>query len=209
VTSTRQNDTALALLRTLLDGDANVQAPFRSTSNHQQLGRKGEVMSDSHIVNRHERLWTIAGRWATSGSVIGEPPLPVVGTDVYEVLAGGHFLVHHVDVTVGSQEVRAIEIIGEADPENSDGYLARSFDSDGNAEVMRLTIDDEGTFHFSGGPDVASAAQPKGTATVRVRSTLRVAEDGASMSALWERSEDGASWQPWMDMTFTREPKGG
>ena len=22
----------------------------------------------------------------------------------------------------------------------------------------------------------------------------------------WERSDDGASWQPWMDMTFTRMP---
>jgi hypothetical protein len=112
--------------------------------------------------------------------------------------------VHHVDVTVGPHEVRAIEIIGETDPENSDGYLARSFDSDGNAEVMRLTIDDQGAFHFSGGPDVAAAAQAKDTTTVRVRSTLRVAEDGASMRALWERSEDGASWRPWMDIAFTR-----
>jgi hypothetical protein len=161
-------------------------------------------MSDRHPVKRHERLWTIAGRWATSGSVIGDPPVPVVGTDVYEVLPGGHFLVHHVDATVGPHEVRAIEIIGETDPENSDGYLARSFDSDGNAEVMRLTIDDQGAFHFSGGPDVAAAAQAKDTTTVRVRSTLRVAEDGASMRALWERSEDGASWRPWMDIAFTR-----
>jgi hypothetical protein len=24
------------------------------------------------------------------------------------------------------------------------------------------------------------------------------------MTALWERSEDGITWHPWMDMTFTR-----
>jgi hypothetical protein len=27
------------------------------------------------------------------------------------------------------------------------------------------------------------------------------------MTALWERSEDGVSWAPWMDMTFTRKPQ--
>jgi hypothetical protein len=28
----------------------------------------------------------------------------------------------------------------------------------------------------------------------------------AGMTARWERSNGGASWQPWMDMTFTRMP---
>ena len=35
------------------------------------------------------RLSAIAGRWTTSGHVTGDPPVPVLGTDVYEVLAGG------------------------------------------------------------------------------------------------------------------------
>ena len=51
----------------------------------------------------HERLWSIAGRWATDGHVIVDPPVPVTGFDTYEVLAGGYFLVHHVDVQVGDQ----------------------------------------------------------------------------------------------------------
>lgn len=45
---------------------------------------------------------------------------------------------HHVDVMVGGRPVRAIEIIGERDGE---AFLARSFDGEGNMEVMRLTID--------------------------------------------------------------------
>jgi hypothetical protein len=52
---------------------------------------------------------------------------------------GGHFLVHHVDGTVGDQPVRVIEIIGE--PDGGGGYLARSFDSLGDAEAMHVTID--------------------------------------------------------------------
>jgi hypothetical protein len=147
------------------------------------------------------RLATVAGRWRTTGHVVGEPPIPVRGTDTYDVLIGGHFLVHHVDVTVGDQPVRAIEIIGERDGE---GFLARSFDGEGNVEVMRLTIDDLGVFHFSGGGNVAPAARPADVPTVRVRSTLTVGAERQTMSARWERSEDGTTWQHWMDITFER-----
>lgn len=148
------------------------------------------------------QLHAIAGRWATEGTVVGDSPIRVTGSDIYDVLPGGHFLVHHVDVTVGDQPVQAIEIIGELDPD-SDAFLARSFDNEGNAELMRVTVDDHGVFHFTGGAEIAKTAQPGDAPTARVRSTLRVAEDGQSMAALWERSEDGETWQTWMDMHFT------
>jgi Protein of unknown function (DUF1579) len=160
-------------------------------------------VSDDERRKPDNRLHRIAGRWQTSGHVIDEPETPVAGTDTYEVLPGGYFLVHHVDVTVGEHPVRAIEIIGEPDAV-SGGFLSRSFDSDGNAELMRVTIDDNGVFHFTGGAEVASAAQPTDAPTARVRSTLTIAEDGQSMTALWARSEDGTNWQPWMDISFRR-----
>jgi hypothetical protein len=149
------------------------------------------------------RFSAIAGQWETSGHVIGEPATLVVGTDTYELFAGGYFVVHHVDVTVGDEAVRAIEIIGEPDPAGG-GYLARSFDSQGNAEIMRVTIDTDGVFRFAGGGDVAPAAQPSGMTTALVRSTLKVAADRKSMTALWERTDDGSNWEPWMDVAFRR-----
>ena len=151
----------------------------------------------------HKRLWSIAGRWATDGHVIVDPPVPVIGFDTYEVLAGGYFLVHHVDVQVGDQPVRAIEIIGEPDP-SGDGFLARSFDNTGSWEVMRVTVDDEGVFRFFGGPEVAPAAHPADGETAGVRSTLTLAAGGGSMTALWERSPDGQTWEPWMHISFTK-----
>lgn len=157
-------------------------------------------MANQHLLPRDDRLSSIVGHWRTSGRVIGEPSMPVSGTDTYEVVAGGHFVLHRVDVIVGDQHVDAIEVIGE--PDGQGGYLARSFDSEGNAEVMHLAIDDQGVFHFSGGRDVAPAAQPPDAPTARVRSTLTVAGDRKSMAALWERSEDGTTWQPWMDIRF-------
>jgi hypothetical protein len=159
-------------------------------------------MSDTATRLPDPRLTAIAGRWRTSGHIIGDPQVPVVGTDIYEVFPGGYFLVHHVDVTVGGQSVRAIEIIGEPDGEG--GYLGRSYDSEGNAEVMHLRIDD-GVFHFAGGGEIAPAAHPHDAPTARVRSALTVAGDRASMTARWERSEDGTTWHPWMDIAFTRD----
>lgn len=150
-----------------------------------------------------QRLLTIAGRWQTTGNIIGDDQVPIVGTDIYDVLAGGYFLVHHVDVTVGDQPVRAIEIIGEPDPVNG-GYIARSFDWQGNSEVMNLAIDDAGVFHFTGGGNIAPDAQPTDVPTTHVRSTLTVAEDRQSMTALWERSQDGIKWERWMDIAFAR-----
>jgi hypothetical protein len=152
-------------------------------------------------------LGAIVGRWRTDGQVLGEPPTRVVGSDVYELLPGGHFLIHHVDVIVGERQVRAIEILGEPDKDGAAGaMLSRSYDSSGAIEVMRFRIDADGVWHFSGGPEIAPAARTGAVAPASgaVRSTLRIADDGQTMSALWERADDGTNWQPWMDIRFVR-----
>ena len=58
----------------------------------------------------------LVGRWRSEGPVVGEVPVPITGTDIYEWLPGGFFLLHHVDVVIGEQAVPAIELIGEYDP---------------------------------------------------------------------------------------------
>jgi hypothetical protein len=154
------------------------------------------------------RLGAIAGRWRTEGMVLGDEPVPVRGTDTYELLPGGFYLVHRVDVTVGDRPVRAIEIIGEP-VAGTDAVLARAYDDAGAMTVMQVNIGADGVWRFSGGADIAPAARPDGRADdggasgdSAVRSTLRVAPDGRSMTALWERADDGVSWEPWVDMRF-------
>jgi len=153
-----------------------------------------------------QRLGALVGRWRTEGHVVGQPVVPITGTDIYEWLAGGFFLVHHVDVLVGDQQVQAIEIIGDHDP-GTDSFTARAFDNQGAVTVMRVSVDDQGVWRFAGGADVAAAAQP-GSADPRgaVRSTLTASEDATAMTARWERSDDGSTWQPWMNVSFTRLP---
>jgi hypothetical protein len=153
-----------------------------------------------------QRLGALVGRWRSEGHIVGEDPVPITGTDIYQWLPGGFFLVHHVDVVVGDQQVQAIELIGEYDP-STDAFTGRAYDNLGNVTVMRARVDEQGVWRFTGGGDVAPAARPASTdAGDAVRSTLTVNADRSGMTARWERSDDGASWQPWMDMTFTRMP---
>jgi hypothetical protein len=60
---------------------------------------------------------------------------------------------------------------------------------------------------FTGGGDVVPVARPAAAnASAAVQSTPTISADGSGMAARWERSDDGVSWQPWMDVTFTRMP---
>jgi hypothetical protein len=151
-----------------------------------------------------QRLGTLVGRWRSEGHIVGDTPVPITGTDVYEWLPGGFFLVHHVDVVIGEEPVRAIEIIGEHDPA-TDAILGRAYDNLGNMSILRVDVDDRGVWTFTGGGDVAPVARPS-TADEggAVRSTLTVSPDGSGMVAEWERSDDGSTWERWMDMTFTQ-----
>lgn len=153
-----------------------------------------------------QRLGALVGRWRSEGHIVGDSPLQIAGTDIYEWLPGDFFLVHHVDVVIGEQKVQAIEIIGEYDPE-TDSFTGRAYDNQGNITIMRAKVDDQGVWTFTGGGDIAPVAQNSSAETIAaVRSTLTVSADRNNMTAKWERSDDGATWQPWMDMTFTRMP---
>ena len=146
----------------------------------------------------------IVGNWRTEGRVLGTDQ-SIRGTDRYEWLDGGYFLIHYVDVFVGDQKVDAIEVIGEYD-EGREAFVARSYDNQGSIETMLVRVDDSGVYTFTGGAEVAPRAKPDQAApTDQVRSTLRVADDRQSMVALWERSRDGVEWTPWMDVRFSRE----
>jgi hypothetical protein len=124
---------------------------------------------------------------------------------VDEWLASGYFLVHHVDVVIGDQRVQALELLGPYDPA-TDAFTARAYDNLGSVTVMQARVDEQGVWRFTGGGDVAPVAQPAAGAGGAVRSTLTINTDRSGMTARWERSDDGSSWQPWMDVTFTRMP---
>jgi hypothetical protein len=123
----------------------------------------------------------LIGAWATSGRTV--EGVTIEGSDVYEWLPGERFVVHHVDVRMGGQQVDVLEVIGEPD---GDAFLMRSFDRQGGTAVMRASVDDAGVWTFAGPTE---------------RATLVVAD--STMSAKWERNVGGA-WEHWIDMEFRR-----
>jgi hypothetical protein len=101
---------------------------------------------------------------------------------------------------------------GGSDPDHRHGHLratnsftGRAYDNQGKVTIMNAKVEEHGVWIGTGGGDVAAVARPStADASGAVRSTLRVSTDRGSMTAKWERSDDGVTWQDWMDMTFTR-----
>lgn len=131
-----------------------------------------------------EELDALVGAWRSSGETVEDPVVHIEGSDVYEWLPGRHFLVHHVDVTVGGRRYQALEVFGA----EADTVVARAYDSDGGTGTMTVVVDEDGVVTLTG-PDS--------------RARLVVAGDGGSMAARWDRLDDG-QWRHWMDMRFTR-----
>ena len=142
---------------------------------------------------RQARLAAFLGRWKTAGRVLpgdSGPGFPFAGTDTYEWVPGGYFLLHRVDVDMGGERVQALEIIGwDAQRE---AYFARSYDHQGNVGEMQATVRD-GTWTFRGDAE---------------RFTGAFSDDGATLGGRWERRQ-GDRWLPWMDVHLTRtdEPR--
>ena len=133
-------------------------------------------------------LRPLLGLWRTSGHVLertGGREATIAGTDEYELMEGGRWVIHRVDVLMGDVRTVALELIG--DPDGRGTFAMRAFDASGRYDEMRLAPAGEGVLLLRGDG---------------VRSTLRLAGADA-MDALWERGAGGA-WTPWMQMHFER-----
>ena len=135
-------------------------------------------------------LDALVGKWFSEGEVeetSENPRLEVKGTDSYEWVCNGSYLLHRVDVVMGAEKKEVVELIGY-DVQNA-AYSMRSFDNQGNFTLMYMTITSDGIYKING--DL-------------MRSTLIVSKDGKDMTAQWEKSSDGTIWEVWMDMKFTK-----
>ena len=138
----------------------------------------------------HKLLDVFIGRWKTEGQ-INESPFgsagKIIGTDTYEWLPGGFFLIHHIDVRMGETNNKAIEIIGYDASKRL--YSMHSFDNLGNNIIMRACVDGN-TWIFSG-------EQMRFTGTFSV--------DRKTLTGKWEYLEDDLNWRHWMNIKLTKK----
>lgn len=137
-----------------------------------------------------EALNPLADTWNSSGKMLtseDNSPIEITGTDAYEWLPGKQFMVHKADVTVGSDKVDVIEIIGEYD-EAKQACAMHAFQNDGSHVVMWASVNENGSLLFAG---------------ETIRATLTINPGGDTMDAKWERL-DNSQWIHWMDMHFNK-----
>ncbi len=144
----------------------------------------------------HKKLGVFLGRWHTTGEVAATESTPaarVDAIDTYEWYPGEFFLVHDADAKVGDVAIKSLEIIGY-DPERH-CYLATFFDSTGGFGTEEIRLD--GNTWTWRGSNVMGVKEHRCIAVV--------SNDGKTVSARHEKSDDGENWVLWMDVTLRKE----
>jgi hypothetical protein len=139
------------------------------------------------------RIAALVGRWRTKGRTIESPKAPaatIEAVDTYEWLPGRFSLLHTVDARVGEEHVEGAEIIGW-DPRR-DAYITQYFGSDGPNAYEASLAEEEGALVWS----MRSATD---------RFTGSFSDDGNTITGHWEQLDDEKNWQPWMEITLTRD----
>lgn len=139
--------------------------------------------------NTLDKLSFLIGTWKTTGQTIGldgSLPFKILGTDTYAWALDCQFILHTAEVLMGEEKVEVAEYIGTEGPET---FFLHAFDNEGKVSMMMATFNHEGHLVMQG---------------EGMRALLRHKKEDNHMSALWERSEDGVSWTPWMTMNFIK-----
>lgn len=134
-------------------------------------------------------LNVFVGKWKTEGQIRATPSNPAArinGTDIYQWLPGEFFLIHRVDVRMGDEEVKSVEIIGYDNSNQT--YPMHSFDNKGNYDLLQASVHND-TWIITG-------------KSIRFTGVFR--DNGNTVTGTWEMLTDGSNWSPWMDLKLTR-----
>jgi hypothetical protein len=143
-----------------------------------------------------KKLGVFLGRWHTTGEVAATDSvnaLKVDAIDTYEWYPGEFFLVHHADAKIGDAAIRSMEIIGYDARRKC--YFATFFDNTGGSG--------EETIHVDGNTWIWRGSNVMGVKEHRCFAV--VSEDGRTVKARHEKSDDGEHWVIWMDVTLVKE----
>ncbi len=87
-----------------------------------------------------DKLNIFIGRWITEGETVAQadaPAVPIVASDIYQWLPGGHFVMHPAYGRIGGVGVGGLEIIGF--DSMSGQFQCHFFDSQGTTTTQTLS----------------------------------------------------------------------
>jgi Protein of unknown function (DUF1579) len=149
----------------------------------------GRVADQRERPRELDQLEVFIGRWITEGETVAAPDAPataIVASDVYQWAPGKYFVVHPAYGRIGTIGVGGVEIIG-FDPETRQ-FQTYFFDSQGNVTRQRLSVRD-GVWTW---------------ADSHSRCTGVLSDDGTTLTARHERSDDGATWVQSMNVVLRK-----
>src|SRR5262249_40307895 len=111
---------------------------------------------------------------------------PIVASDVYRWAPGGRFIMHPAYGRIGSLAVGGLEVIGY--DASTGRFQTHFFDHEGNVTRGALSCSD-GVWTWHGS---------------RVRCRWQFSDDGRTLTAHHERSDDGEHWQPSMTVILRK-----
>lgn len=137
----------------------------------------------------YNQLSKFIGIWNTEGlipSSNGIPEIKIIGTDNYEWIVDGFFLLHTADVIIGDDNSKTHEIIGYDSLNNH--YTMHHYNNKGNSGFMTATVNDS-LWTFSGD-------------SLRFKGGFN--EHGDVFSGIWEQLTDGKTWSHLMNIKLSK-----
>jgi hypothetical protein len=143
------------------------------------LAMQNAVLSD---------LEPLVGEW-TIEIMLGDPPTPVHGQVSITWMDGGVFLVMRSSMTWEGPS-GSVSVIGRDDA--LDDYSVLYFDARGVSRIYQMSFTNRVLKQWRSAPDFSQ------------RFTGTLSEDGTTITAAWEKSTDGVTWEHDFDLTYTR-----
>lgn len=145
---------------------------------------------------QQQKLAVFLGRWHTTGHVAAGTSTPaaiVDSIDTYMWYPGEFFLMHDVEAKIGGLHLDSLEILGY--DTDSCHYFATYIDSTGGYGTEQVYLD--GNTWTWRGSNVMGVKEHRCIAVI--------SNDGNRIHACHEKSADGQHWEPWMDVTLTKQ----
>ena len=131
----------------------------------------------------------LIGKWITEGEILAtgqNSEMKITGTDTYELILDGFFILHKADVLMGNEHSQTIEIIG-FDETNNQAILDH-YNNQGSSGKMTGTLESD-ELKITG---------------KELRFRGRLNDSGNQINGTWERLDDQQEWKRFLRMKLTK-----
>jgi hypothetical protein len=135
----------------------------------------------------HSPFNKFIGKWNTEGRLLNtteDKEVKIKGTDTYELILEGFFILHKANVLMGKQRSLTFEIIGMGTNNN---FVMQHFNNGGTAGLMTATLKN-GTWNYRGN---------------ELRFRGKFSKNGTEFSGVWEQRRT-SKWIDFIEIKLSK-----